>query len=72
MKKNLKRAIGLAGLLALSIGVPGCSSYDGSDVESYGYTSVGVSVYGGYSSGWGACCHGGSVGGVPRPMPVRY
>ena len=36
MKKTLSRALALAGLLALAVTVPGCSSYEGPD-DSYGY-----------------------------------
>ena len=36
MKKTLSRALALAFLLALTVTVPGCSSYEGPD-DSYGY-----------------------------------
>jgi hypothetical protein len=72
MKKLLLRALALAGLLALSVAVPGCYPYE--ETDTYGYSPVGVSVsvYGGYySPGWGSCCYGANVG-VPRQLPAYY
>ena len=75
MKKLLTRALALAGLLALSMGVPGCSStgYD-EPYSGYGYSGgVYVSGTGYYAPGWGGCCYG-PVGGMPvvTPMGGRY
>ena len=69
MKKTLSRALALAFLLALTVTVPGCSSYEGPD-DSYGYpVGVSVSVSGGYyAPGWGGCC-AGPTRGMPRPVP---
>ena len=68
MKKNLSRVLALAGLLVLTLSLPGCYAYEGAS-DSYGYApGVSVSVYGGYSSpGWGGCCYGYG-GGMPRAV----
>ena len=74
MKKLLTRALALAGLLALSFGVPGCSSsgYD-EPYSGYGYATGGVAVYGTgyYAPGWGGCCYG-PTGGVAVVVPRGY
>jgi hypothetical protein len=70
MKKTVSRALVLAGLLALTLAVPGCYPYEGPD-DPYGYTPVGVSVSvsgGYYAPGWSGCCAGGPIG-MPRPVP---
>jgi len=72
MKKMLSRAIALAGLLALSLALPGCTTYD-DPYDGYGYATGGVVVYGTgyYAPGWGGCCYG-PVGGVPVAVPYGY
>ena len=73
MKKILTRAIALAGLLAVTIGLPGCSDgYTDSYSYAYGYSSVGVTTYSGYyGHGWGGCCYGPAVA-VPVVVPYGY